>query len=86
VRIVGVRLGAPVARLLAEILEGEGFPDTAARIAAAIEQRVTVEAPLTMADHEAILGALDGDCPPTLLRLRERLLDEQRYIRRVTGA
>ena len=85
-RIVGVRLGAPVARLLVEILEREGFPDTATRIAGAIEQQITVEAPLTMADHEAILEALGSNCPPTLLRLRERLLDEQRYIRRITGA
>ena len=85
-RIVGVRLGAPVARLLAEILEREGFPDTATKIAGAIEQRISVEAPLTMADHEAMLEALGSNCPPTLLMLRERLLDEQRYIRRVTGA
>jgi hypothetical protein len=85
-RIAGVRLGAPVARLLAEILEREGFPDTATRIAAAIEQRITVEAPLAIADYDAILEALSRDCPPTLLRLRDRLLDERRRVQRITGA
>jgi len=85
-RIVGVRLGAPVARLLAEILEREGFPETGTKIVDAIEQQITVEAPLTIADHDAILEALGRNCTPTLLRLRERLLDERRYIRRITGA
>ena len=31
-RIAGVRLGAPVARLLSEILETEGYPATAGKI------------------------------------------------------
>jgi hypothetical protein len=85
-RIAGVRLGAPVARVLSEILRAEGFPSTADKVAGAIEQKMTVEAPLTLADHEAIIEALGRNCPPTLYRLRESLLDEQRYVRRVTGA
>jgi hypothetical protein len=85
VRIAGVRLGAPVARLLAEIVAGEGFDDTAAKIAEAIELRVTVEAPLTIDDHEAILVSLGRSCPPTLSRLHRELLDNQRRRRGVTG-
>lgn len=84
-RIAGLRVGAPVARLLSEIVRAEGFPVTADKIAAAIEQRITVEAPLTLADHEAILEALRRNCPSTLNRLRQRLDEEQRYVRRVTG-
>jgi hypothetical protein len=85
VRIAGVRLGAPVARLLSEILDAEGHPATAARIRDAIERRITIEAPLTVADHEAILEALDHDCPATLHRLRRELLEERLRIRRSTG-
>ncbi len=84
-RIAGVRLGAPVARLLVDVLKGEGFPDTAARVAASIEQGVTTEAPLSLADHQAILDALDRNCPPTLSRLHRELGEERRYVRRVTG-
>jgi hypothetical protein len=40
-RIVGVRIGAPIARLLAEILESAGFDSTAEKIAQAIELQVT---------------------------------------------
>ena len=86
VRIAGVRLQAPVARLLTEILEGEGYHDTAAKISDAIERQTTIEAPLTIDDHEAILAALGADCPPTLGRLRRELLEEQRRLRRITGA
>ena len=75
VRIAGIRLGAPVARLLSEILESEGYPETAGRIAEAIDMQVTVEAPLTAADHAAIADALGRTCPPTLYRLRTRLVD-----------
>lgn len=75
VRIAGIRLGAPVARLLSEILESEGYPETADRIAEAIEMQVTVEAPLTASDHAAIADALGRTCPPTLYRLRTRLVD-----------
>jgi len=85
VRIAGVRLEPSVARLLSEILAGEGFQDTASKIAAAIEARVVVEAPLTLADHEAIADALGRHCPPTLERLLRELLEEQRRIRRITG-
>ena len=83
-RIAGVRLGAPVARLLTELLDGTGHAATAARIRDAIERGVTIEAPLTMADHDAILDTLERDCPPTLYRLR-RELEEQRRLRRITG-
>jgi len=82
VRIAGVRLGAPVARLLSEILDDRGQPATATRIRDAIERRVTVEAPLTVSDHEAILEALEGDCPSTLYRLRRELLEERNLRRR----
>lgn len=85
-RIVGVRLHAPVARLLSEVLESEGFPDTAAKIAHAIELQVATEAPLTMADHAAILTALGRNCPATLKRLRTELLEEQRRVRSITGS
>ena len=84
-RIVGLRLQPSVARLLAEILEGAGYVDTASKITAAIEQRITTEAPLTLADHEAIVQALEPDCPATLLRLRQELLEELRRVRRITG-
>jgi hypothetical protein len=85
-RIAGVRLGAPVARVLSEILRSEGFASTADKVADSIDRKITIEAPLTLADHEAILEALGRSCPPTLHRLRQRLLEEQRYVRRVTGS
>jgi hypothetical protein len=84
-RIAGVRIQAPVARLLSELLEGEGYSATAGRIAEAIERRITTEAPLTSSDYRAILDALNHDCPATLHRLHRSLLEDQRYIRRVTG-
>ena len=84
-RIGGVRLGAPVARLLSELLESEGYPETAGKIAGAIEQKITLEAPLTLADYDAILKALDQNCPATLYRLRTELLEQQRRRRRITG-
>jgi hypothetical protein len=84
-RVAGVRLGAPVARLLTEILRAEGFPSTADKVADAIERQISVEAPLTLEDHAAILESLRRNCPSTLNRLRQRLEEEQRYLRRVTG-
>ncbi len=84
-RIVGVRLGTPVARLLAEILEREGYPETAGRILDAIRLQVTVEAPLTGTDYDAIAEALGRDCPAALYRLRTELLEQQRRLRRITG-
>ena len=60
-RIVGLRVGAPVARVLVEIVQRAGFDDTATKLAQAIELQVTTEAPLTVADHEAILAALGSD-------------------------
>ena len=83
-RVAGVHLGAPVARLLSEILEREGY-ETARKIADAIAQKVTVEAPLVLADYEAIAEALSRDCPAPLYRLRTQLLEELRRLRRVTG-
>lgn len=84
-RIAGVRLGAPVARLLSEILEREGYPETAGKVADAIRLKVTVEAPLAGADYQAIAEALSHDCPATLYRLRTELLEQQRRLRRITG-
>ena len=84
-RIAGARLESPVARLLSELLRAEGFPATGDKVADAIDRGVTVEAPLTLDDHQAILEVLNRNCPSTLHRLRERLLEEQRYVRRVTG-
>ncbi len=84
-RIVGLRIGAPLARLLAQILEEAGFLETAGKIAQAIELRVTTEAPLTIEDHDAILAALGDRCPPELARLRRGLLEEQRRLRGLWG-
>ncbi len=84
-RIVGVRLGAPVARLLSEILEAEGYPETAGKIADAIRRQITVEAPLILEDYEAISVVLAQDCPAPLYRLRTELLEELQRLRRVTG-
>jgi hypothetical protein len=84
-RIAGVRLGAPVARLLSEILETEGYPATAGKIADAIRLKVTVEAPLAGADYEAIAEALSRNCPAPLYRLRTELLEQQQRLRRITG-
>jgi hypothetical protein len=81
----GSGLEAPVARLLAEVLEAQGFRDTATRIAEAIERRITVEAPLTGADYQAIFETLDRSCPPTLYGLHRVLLEDERYLRRATG-
>ena len=84
-RIAGVHLGAPVARLLSEILESGGYPETAGKIADAIKQRITVEAPLTLDDYEAISTVLTGNCPAPLYRLHTELLAQQRRMRRITG-
>jgi hypothetical protein len=80
-RIVGLHIGAPVAHLLVDLLEDAGFGSTAAKIAEAIELRVTTEAPLATADHEAILIALGSNCPASLSRLRRELLEERRRLR-----
>ena len=74
-----------MARLLSEIVRAAGYPATADKVADAIERQITLEAPLTLEDHQAILDALSRDCPATLRRLRQGLLEEQRYVRRVTG-
>jgi hypothetical protein len=84
-RIAGMRVQPPVARLLAEILGVEGFATTSKKITEAIELQVTTEAPLTPADYEAILEALDRNCPSTLYDLHRRLREERRRIRYVTG-
>ncbi len=80
-RIVGLRIAAPSARLLTQVLEEAGFAATAGKVSQAIELKVTTEAPLTAADHEAILVALGSRCPPELARLRRELLEEQRRLR-----
>ena len=85
VRIVGVRISAPFARVLVENLEREGFDGTAGKIAKAIELQVTTEAPLTTADHDAVLAALEGHCPAGLYRLRRELEKEQRLRGGLTG-
>ena len=85
-RIAGVRLGAPVARLLSEILVSEGHPETAGKIADAIAQKITIEAPLTLEDYEAIADALSRNCPAALYRLRTDLLEELRRLRRITSS
>jgi hypothetical protein len=84
-RIAGLRIAAPAARLLQEILEEGGYAATAARIAEASALQVTTEAPLTAADHEAILLALGDRCPASLARLRRELLEEQRRLRRFSA-
>jgi hypothetical protein len=85
VRIAGVRIDPEYARLLQGIVERAGFHGTAARLAQAIEQRVTTEAPLTIEDHEAILIALEPHCPAGLNRLRTELAKDQRLRRRLGG-
>jgi hypothetical protein len=84
-RIAGVHLDAPVARLLSEILEREGYPETSSKVADAIMRRVTIEAPLALDDYEAIATVLDRDCPAPLYRLHTEVLEQQRRIRRITG-
>ena len=84
-RIAGLRLGAAPARLLAGIVRDAGFDETAAKLEQAIELQVATEAPLTWADHEAILVALGDNCPSSLARLRRELLEEQRRMRRLPG-
>jgi len=84
-RIAGIRLQPTVARLLAEILDGAGFRDTAFKVTDAIERGTTTEVALTLTDHEAILVALGGQCPTTLARLRRELLEEQRRLRALDG-
>ncbi len=81
VRIAGVRISPQYARLLVEILAREGFDGTAARLARPVDLQVTTEAPLTAADHEAVLAALQRDCPPGLHRLRTELDKDQRLRR-----
>jgi hypothetical protein len=65
-----------------DILYDAGFDATGAKIAQAIDLQVATEAPLTVADHDAILIALGDNCPSTLSRLRRELLEEQRRLRR----
>ena len=78
-------MGAPVARLLSERLASEGYTETGRRVADAIERRITVEAPLTLDDYEAISMVLAHDCPAFLHRLHTELLEQQRRLRRITG-
>lgn len=82
-RIAGLRIGTPQTRLLTGIVRDAGFEATASRLEQAVELRVSTEAPLTRADHEAILAALGDNCPTSLSRLRRELLEEQRRLRRL---
>lgn len=63
----------------------DGYPETGGKIAAAIERRITVEAPLALDDYEAISIVLAHNCPASLYRLRTELLEQQRRLRRITG-
>jgi hypothetical protein len=83
-RIAGVRVSPPNVRLLAQILEDAGHGDTAQKLADAIELQV-FEAPLTLADHEAILTSLGTHCPTGLAKLRRELLEDDRRRRRIEG-
>ncbi len=84
-QISGVRISPEYVRVLAEIVEGAGFPGTAGRLAQAIEQGVTTEAPLTTEAPEAILAALEPHCPAGLNRLRTELAKDERRRRRLAG-
>jgi hypothetical protein len=83
-RIGGVRVSVQYVRLLAQIVEDAGFDDTAQALADAIRLQA-MHAPLTIDDHEAILTALDGNCPSGLAKLRRALLEEQVMRRRREG-
>jgi hypothetical protein len=85
VRIAGIRISPQYARLLVEILARDGFDGTAARLAQAIDLQVTTEAPLTVADYEAVRAALQGDCPAGLRRLHAELDKDQRLRRGFAG-
>jgi hypothetical protein len=85
VRIAGVRVTAEYARLLRGIVERAGFDGTAARLGQAIDMRITTEVPLMVEEHDAILAALQGDCPPGLYRLRTELEKDQRLRRGPVG-
>jgi hypothetical protein len=79
VRIAGVRLGAPVARLLSR------FSNVRATLRPRKdrerdERQITVEAPLAPTDYEAISTVLGHNCPAPLYRLRTELLEQQRRI------
>ena len=74
-RIVGVRVSAPAVRLLTEILDGAGYPATAATLRKGIELQV-LEPALTLEDHQAMLLALGDNCPTGLARLRRELLED----------
>jgi hypothetical protein len=83
-RIAGVRVSVPAARLLSEIVADAGFPNTSRVLADAIRMQA-MEPSLTIEDHEAMLVALGTSCPTGLARLRRELLEQQRLRRRVSG-
>jgi hypothetical protein len=85
VRIAGVPISPQYARLLVDLLAREGFDDTAAKLAQAVDLKVTTEAPLTVGDHEAVLSALRRDCPTGLYRLRTELDKDHRLRRGFAG-
>jgi hypothetical protein len=83
-RIAGVRVSPPAVRLLTQILDDAGYPDTAATLRQGIELQV-LEPALTLEDHQAMLLALDDHCPTSLARLRRELLEDDMR-RRLAGA
>jgi len=84
-RIAGIRLSPAAARLLIDILEGQGHAGTAAKIGDALKRGVTIEAPLAPEDYEVLTAALSPQCPPSLYKLQRELLEYQRRLRRITG-
>lgn len=83
-RIAGVRVSPESVRLLADILDGAGYPVTATTLREGIALQV-VEPALTLEDHRAMLHALGDHCPTSLARLRRELLEDDMR-RKLAGA
>jgi hypothetical protein len=75
-RIAGVRVSVPAARLLAQILDDAGYTATGRTISDAIALGAS-EPAVTVDDCEAML-ALGSNCPSGLARFRRELLEQQR--------
>jgi hypothetical protein len=82
-RIAGVRVSPPAVRLLTQILDDAGYPQTAATLRQGIALQV-LEPALTLDDHQAMLLALGDHCPTSLARLRRELLEDDMQ-RRLAG-
>jgi hypothetical protein len=83
-RIAGVRVSPPSVRLMAQILDDAGYPETAATLTEAIRLQA-LEPALTLEDYQAMLVALGDHCPTGLARLRRELLEDDMR-RRLAGA